>query len=209
MTAYVNKNEEPRLKRVVRIDYKADSYGNPKTIYTSHLDSAFQPASIIDFVNRYKDQKLVYLPSAKTIAITNHDFRVTERYLADEEEAVAINTDNIYMITYEKLPEGFRYTEMYKELIEVATKFTESQAYKELKLSGFKIYPSDVLYNQCATFIIDFNKLKLEYQRGRLLVERDCAEQLFKDDKYKHLFKKTEAGYLIRDLKDYGDNTND
>ena len=56
MTAYVNKNEEPRLKRVVRIDYKDDSYGNPKTIYTSHLDSGFQPASIQDFVNRYKDQ---------------------------------------------------------------------------------------------------------------------------------------------------------
>lgn len=102
MTAYVNKNEEPRLKRVVRIDYKDDSYGNPKTIYTSHLDSGFQPASIQDFVNRYKDQKLVYIPSAKAISIINPGFKVKERYLSGEEEPVAINTDNIYMITYEK-----------------------------------------------------------------------------------------------------------
>ncbi|MCF1843708.1 hypothetical protein LZE20_07340 [Lactobacillus jensenii] len=210
MTAYINKNEEPRLKRVVRIDYKADSYGNPKTIYTSHLDSGFQPASIQDFVNRYKDQKLVYIPSAKTISIINPGFKVKERYLSGEEEAIAINTDYIYMITYEKLPEFFRYTEMYKELVEVATKFTKSQAYKELKLSGFKIYPADNSNDECTTFIIDFNKLKLEYRWGQLLVEKHCAEQLFKEEKYQHLFERTNTGYyLLRDWKIYGDNTND
>ncbi|EEX27746.1 MULTISPECIES: hypothetical protein [Lactobacillus] len=201
MTAYVNKNEEPRLKRVVRIDYKDDPYGSPKTIYTSHLDSGFQPATIQDFVNRYKDQKLVYLPSAKTITITDYEFETVERYL-DSEEAIAINTDYIYMITYEKLPEAFRYTEMYKKLKDIAIKFTQSQAYKELKLSGFKIYPADVLYSNCATFIIDFNKFKLEYHRGQLLVEKHCAEQLFKEEKYQHLFERTNTGYyLLRDLE--------
>ncbi|WP_310652731.1 hypothetical protein, partial [Lactobacillus jensenii] len=78
--------------------------------------------------------------------------------------------------------------------VEVANKFNESQAYKELKLSGFKIYPADYSNNVCATFIIDFNKLTLKYRWGQLLVEKHWAEQLFKEEKYQHLFERTNTG---------------
>lgn len=201
--AMKTKDTEPeKYKKVLRIDYKMQTSDNVYPIYVSHLDSDFSSATIKDFVNRYKDQKLVYLPRQITNAIYNHR-SVFEFFMDDTEELIAINTDYIYSISYKKIPSAFIYTKTYKKLLDIAKKFTKCKLYKNLGLNYLKIYPSDLSDRACSKFLIDYDGFKLEFSyHDGIQVESDSFNKLLKKDKkYKDFFDEYEDGRLSRYLK--------
>lgn len=198
-----NKDIEPeKYQRVLRIDYKMQTSDNVYPIYVSHLDSDFSSATIKDFVNRYKDQKLVYLPRQITNAIYNHR-SVFEIFIDGTEELIAINTDNIYSISYKKIPSAFIHTKTYKKLLDIAKKFTKCKLYKDLGLNYLKIYPSDLSDRACSNFFIDYDGFKLEFSyHDGIQVESDSFNKLLeKDEKYKDFFEEYESGKISRYLK--------
>lgn len=198
-----NKDIEPeKYQRVLRIDYKMQTSDNVYPIYVSHLDSDFSSATIKDFVNRYKDQKLVYLPRQITNAIYNHR-SVFEIFIDGTEELIAINTDNIYSISYKKIPSAFIHTKTYKKLLDIAKKFTKCKLYKDLGLNYLKIYPGDLSDRACSNFFIDYDGFKLEFSyHDGIQVESDSFNKLLeKDEKYKDFFEEYESGKISRYLK--------
>lgn len=198
-----NKGSEPeKFDRLLRIDYKMQASDNVYSIYVSHLDSDFSSATVKDFVNRYKDQKLVYIPRKKVISIYSGR-SLFESYADDTEDPIAINTDNIYSISYEKKPSAFIYTKTYKKLLDIAKKFTKCKLYEDLGLNYLKIYPSDLSDIACSKFFIDYDRFKLEFSyNDGIQVESDSFNKLLKkDEKYKDFFEKYEDGKISRYLK--------
>lgn len=196
-------NAEPeKFQRLLRIDYRMQRSDNVYSIYVSHLESDFSSATIKDFVNRYKDQKLVYIPRKKVTSIYS-GYSIYENYLDDTEELIAINIDYIYSISYEKTPSAFIYTKTYKKLLDMAKKFTKCQLYKDLKVSTPKIYPCDLKDGTCSNFYIDYEGFKLEfsYSTGLEVEEKSFNKLLKKDEKYKDFFEKHDDGRLSRYLK--------
>lgn len=197
-----NNTEREKYQRVLRIDYKMQTSDNVYPIYVSHLDSDFSSATIKDFVNRYKDQKLVYLPRQITNAIYNHR-SVCEMFMDDTEELIAINTDYIYSISYKKIPSAFIYTKTYKKLLDIAKNFTKCKLYKDLGLNSCKIYPSDLSDRACSKFFIDYDGFKLEFSyHDGIQVESDSFKKLLKkNEKYNDFFEEYENGKISRYLK--------
>ncbi|ERJ44141.1 hypothetical protein N581_07905 [Lactobacillus jensenii MD IIE-70(2)] len=196
-------NTEPeKFDRLLRIDYKLQKSDNVYAIYVSHLDSDFSSATVKDFVNRYKDQKLVYIPRKKVSSIYS-GYSVYESFSEDTEEPIAINTNYIYSISYEKIPSAFIYTKTYKKLLDMAKKFTKCQLYEDLGLNFFKIYPTDLKGRTCSNFYIDYEGFKLEfsYSTGIEVEEKSFNKLLKKDEKYKDFFEKHDDGRISRYLK--------
>ena len=96
-------NQDKQIERVLRINYRFDNndiYKSTSAIYVRHLDNDFTPATIKGFIDRFQNQKLIYLPVIKTKTIAEIFSNCCER-LNENEIFIAINRDHIYSITYE------------------------------------------------------------------------------------------------------------
>jgi|UPI00065E6DA8 hypothetical protein len=85
-------------ERVLRIEDRFDNLD----IYVRHLDNNSTPATIEGFIDKFQNQKLIFLPVIETKKIAER-FSNCER-LNEDEIFIAINRDHIYSITYDTLP---------------------------------------------------------------------------------------------------------
>lgn len=205
MTETTTINNSKIYDKLLRIEYQKPNYDGTYPIYVSHLDSSFKTATIKDFVYRYKNDKLIYLPAEKLNEIYDSD-SVFERYGASDEGLIVINTDNIYAISMEKVPRTFTDTETFQKLMDIGKEFTKSKLYEKLNLSGFKVYPKNLKDGKSSDFIIDYLKdfkLEFSYSDG-IKVENQTFYKLRKNNK--RFFYKNVYGDITPYLKFFEDN---
>lgn len=204
MTATSPINNHKRYSRLLRIDYKQPNLNYIDSFYVGHLDDTFETPTVEDFVYRYKNERLIFLPIEKVIEIPGLT-SIVERYQAGEEQTMALNTNNIYLVSEEKLPINLISTNTYEKLVNIGSEFTESELHKKLNLQGFKIYPDSIKHGLCYDFIIDYLKdfkLKVSYANG-IEVESKTFNKL--NQKYKRFFVKNDGGVITPRLKFFED----